>query len=280
MTRPEAPPRLDEPVIDAHCHLELPYGDEPEWSIEQHLAAAREVGVTTVVQTGFNLESSRLAVRLAGENPHVLAAVALHPNEAPRIHAEHGETALQEAWGEIDTLAGSPGVHAIGETGMDFFRTGPEGREVQERSFREHIRMAKRHNLTLVIHDRDSHDDVIRILLDEGAPDRVMFHSFSGDAAMAAVAAEHGWYLSFSGTVTYKNAPQLRQALHVIDRDHILVETDAPFLPPVPYRGQPNSSYLIPVTLRAMAEELGDDVTDLASRVRVNTLRAFGVAAR
>lgn len=278
MTRPEAPPRLEQPVIDAHCHLELPYGDEPEWSMEQHLAAASAVGVTSVVQTGFDLTSSRLAVRLAGENPHVIASVALHPNEAPRIHAEHGESALQEAWAQIDALADAPGVHAIGETGMDFFRTGPDGREVQERSFRQHIRMAKKHNLALVIHDRDSHDDVIRVLLDEGAPERVMFHSFSGDAAMAQIAADHGWYLSFSGTVTYKNAPHLREALHVIDRNHILVETDAPFLPPVPHRGQPNSSYLIPITLRAMAQELGEDVDVLAAQVRDNTVRVFALA--
>ena len=277
MTRPEAPPRLEQPVIDAHCHLELTYGDEPEWTMEQHLTAAHAVGVSSVVQTGFDLTSSRLAVRLAGENPDVIAAVALHPNEAPRIYAERGESALQDAWAEIDTLADAPGVRAIGETGMDFFRTGPDGREVQERSFREHIRMAKRHNLALVIHDRDSHDDVIRVLLDEGAPQRVMFHSFSGDAAMARIAADHGWYLSFSGTVTYKNAPHLREALHVIDRDHILVETDAPFLPPVPHRGQPNSSYLIPVTLRAMAQELGEDVDVLASHVRSNTARAFAL---
>ena len=278
MTRPEAPPRLEQPVIDAHCHLELPYGDEPAWSMEQHLAAASAVGVTSVVQTGFDLTSSHLAVRLAAENPHVIASVALHPNEAPRIHAAHGESALQEAWAQIDALADAPEVHAIGETGMDFFRTGPEGREVQERSFREHIRMAKQHNLALVIHDRDSHDDVIRVLLDEGAPERVMFHSFSGDAAMAQIAADHGWYLSFSGTVTYKNAAHLREALHVIDRSHILVETDAPFLPPVPYRGQPNSSYLIPITLRAMAQELGEDVDVLAAQVRDNTARVFALA--
>lgn len=276
MTRPEDPTPLEQHVVDAHCHLELPYGDEPVLPLEQALQRARRAGVDRIVQTGFDLRSSRWAVQVAQEHDGLIAAVALHPNEAPAIAARDGMAALEEAWAEIDALASHPTVRAVGETGMDFFRTGEEGREVQEQSFREHIRMAKRHDRTLVIHDRDAHADVIRVLLEEGAPDRVMFHSFSGDAAMAATCAEQGWFLSFSGTVTYKNAPHLREALALLPRDLVLVETDAPYLPPMPYRGQPNASYLVPLTVRLMAEVRGESEQDLAAAITDNAFRAFG----
>ena len=278
MTRPEAPAPLEESVIDSHCHMDIPYGEEHIMDVDEALRAARNVGVTKLVQTGFDLRSSRWSVAVAEAHDDVVAAVALHPNEAPRIHHEHGDAALAEAIAEIDELAASPHVRAIGETGMDFFRTGHEGREVQEHSFREHIRIAKKHNRTLVIHDRDSHDDVIRILLDEGAPQRVMFHCFSGDEAMAKIAAENRWYLSFAGTVTYKNAQNLRDALKVTPLDRIVVETDAPFLPPVPYRGRPNASYLIPITLRFMASTLGTTAEELGVAVRNNTYELFAGA--
>lgn len=278
MTRPQAPEPLQESVIDSHCHMDIPYGEEHILDVDEALRAARNVGVNKIVQTGFDLRSSRWSVQVAQSHDDVVAAVALHPNEAPRIFAEDGESALTDAIAEIDALASDPKVRAVGETGMDFFRTGPEGREIQERSFREHIRIAKKHDRTLVIHDRDSHDDVIRILLDEGAPSRVMFHCFSGDEAMAKICADHGWYLSFAGTVTYKNAQNLRDALLVTPLDRIVVETDAPFLPPVPYRGQPNASYLIPLTLRFMAQTLGTTAEDLGTSVRQNTFRLFGGA--
>jgi TatD DNase family protein len=253
--------------------MELPYGEEPVLSVADALARARAAGVTRIVQTGFDLASSRWGIQVAREHEGVVAAVALHPNEAPALHARDGESAFVEALAQIDDLAALPEVRAVGETGMDFYRTGPEGREVQERSFREHIRIAKRHGKALVIHDRESHDDVIRILLDEGAPERVMFHSYSGDADMARTCAEHGWYLSFSGTVTYRNAAALRDALAVTPQDRILVETDAPFLPPVPHRGQPNASYLIPLIVRVMAQVRDEDEEALAGAIRENSFR-------
>jgi TatD DNase family protein len=276
VTRPAQPHPLDEPVIDAHCHLDLPYGDEPVLELDVALDLARRAGVTRIVQTGFDLRSSHWAAQAADRHEGLIAAVALHPNEAPGIVARHGHSALAEALDEIDALAGLSQVRAVGETGMDFYRTGPEGQEVQEHSFREHIRIAKRHNKALVIHDRDSHEDVIRILLDEGAPERVMFHSYSGDAAMARVCADHGWYLSFSGTVTYKNAPELREALMVTPQNRILVETDAPYLPPVPHRGQPNASYLVPLIVRFMAEVRQEPDQDLSVAIRENGFRLFG----
>jgi TatD DNase family protein len=276
VTRPAQPHPLDEPVIDAHCHLDLPYGDEPVLELDVALDLARRAGVTRIVQTGFDLRSSHWAAQAADRHEGLIAAVALHPNEAPGIVARDGDSALAEALDEIDALAGLTQVRAVGETGMDFYRTGPEGREVQEHSFREHIRIAKRHNKALVIHDRDSHEDVIRILLDEGAPERVMFHSYSGDAAMARVCADHGWYLSFSGTVTYKNAPELREALMVTPQNRILVETDAPYLPPVPHRGQPNASYLVPLIVRFMAQVRQEPDQDLSVAIRENGFRLFG----
>jgi TatD DNase family protein len=276
VTRPAEPQPLEEPVIDAHCHLDLPYGDEPVLALDVAIDRARRAGVTRIVQTGFDLRSSQWAAEAAQQHEGLIAAVALHPNEAPGIAARDGESAFLEALSQIDSLAGLPQVRAVGETGMDFYRTGPEGREVQERSFREHIRIAKRHSKALVIHDRDAHADVIRILLDEGAPDRVMFHSYSGDAEMARLCAEHGWYLSFSGTVTYRNAPELREALAVTPLERVLVETDAPYLPPVPHRGQPNASYLIPLIVRFMAQVREEPEHSLSAAIRENGFRLFG----
>jgi TatD DNase family protein len=218
----------------------------------------------------------------------VHAAVALHPNEAPRIvlgdpdswsgqqRSPGGSAALDEALAEIDRLAALPQVRAVGETGLDYFRTGPEGVEIQKESFRRHIEIAKRHGKALVIHDRDAHEDVIEVLLAEGAPERTVFHCYSGDAAMAKVCAEHGWYLSFAGPVTFKANQPLRDALTATPLDRILVETDAPFLTPHPYRGRPNAPYLIPVTVRSMADTLGLGEDELCTAIAANTARAFG----
>ena len=207
------------------------------------------------------------------QHPAVVAAVALHPNEAPRL-ADAG--AFDDAFAEIVTLAADPRVVAVGETGLDHFRTGPEGLAAQEESFRRHIALAKQLDKTLVIHDRDAHDDVVRVLLAEGAPDRVVFHCFSGGTDLAAHCAEHGWFMSFAGTVTFKANEHLRDALAAAPAELLLVETDAPFLAPLPYRGRPNASYLIPVTLRAMAQVRGVEVEALAGTVTANTERAFG----
>ncbi|MCM2579112.1 TatD family hydrolase [Streptomyces meridianus] len=283
-----APPPLPEPlrvpVADSHTHLDM-----QSTSVEEALAKAAAVGVTTVVQVGCDVNGSRWAADTAAAHPAVLATVALHPNEAPRIvHGDlegwsrqgarepGGTAALEEALAEIDRLAALPQVRGVGETGLDRFRTGPEGMAAQELSFRRHIDIAERHGKALVIHDREAHDDVLRVLDEEGAPDTVVFHCYSGDAEMAKICAEHGYLMSFAGNVTFKNAQPLRDALAVVPLDLLLVETDAPFLTPAPYRGRPNAPYLIPVTLRAMAEVKGVDEDTLAAAVSANTARVFG----
>ncbi|MEV7088415.1 TatD family hydrolase [Streptomyces sp. NPDC093085] len=283
----QAPPPPPEPlrvaVADAHTHLDMQEG-----TVAEALEKAASVGVTTVVQVGCDIKGSRWAAETAAAYDQVHAAVALHPNEAPRIvhgdpdgwsrqgaRAGGGDTALDDALAEIAELAALPQVRAVGETGLDHFRTGPEGRAAQERSFRAHIEIAKRHGKALVIHDRDAHADVLRILAEEGAPERTIFHCYSGDAEMAQVCAAAGYYLSFAGNVTFKNAQSLRDALTVAPLDLILVETDAPFLTPSPFRGRPNAPYLIPVTLRAMAEVRGTGEDELAAAIARNTARAF-----
>ncbi len=270
---PDAPEPLPAPVVDNHCHLDVGIRGGRRIEVAEALDRAAAVGVPRIVQVGCDLEDSRWAVEVAREFDAIVAAVALHPNEAPRL-AETG--ALDAALAEIDALAADPVVRAVGETGLDYFRTGPQGREAQHHSFREHVRIAKRHGRALVIHDRDAHDDVLAILDDEGVPERTIFHCFSGDAAFAAACVERGAFLSFAGTVTFKNAPDLRDALKVTPADRILVETDAPFLTPEPHRGRPNASFLVPFTLRNMAETRGDDLVTLCRQVEANTDRAFG----
>ncbi|MFC9984888.1 TatD family hydrolase [Microbacterium keratanolyticum] len=269
---PSAPAPLAVPVYDNHAHLEITDGDDPLTLAEQ-LDRAQEAGVIGVVQASGDLESSRWAVAAAESDQRVLAAVAIHPNDAP-TYAAAG--LLDDAITEIDELAGRPRTRAIGETGLDFFRTGPEGREAQFVSFEAHIALAKKHGIAMQIHDRDAHDDVLKTLVRVGAPETTVFHCFSGDEAMARIAADAGYYLSFAGNVTFKNAQNLRDALAVTPLDRILVETDAPFLTPVPLRGRPNAPYLIPITLRFMAEELGIDVDELGAQVAANTLRVYG----
>lgn len=276
---PPLPDPLPAPVVDSHCHLDIGAAGrdgEVGIDIDTALAAAEAVGVDAVVQVGVDVASSREAVRIAHDWRQVVAAVALHPNEAPRIHAEHGSPVLEAAWREIAELAQDDRVVAIGETGMDFFRTDPPGRAAQEESFRKHIQIAKDLDKALVVHDRDAHADILRVLDDEGAPHRVVMHCFSGDPAFAREVTAHGWYCSFAGVVSFKNAGALRDALSVVPRDRILVETDAPFLAPVPHRGQPNASYLIPHTMRVMAGHLATDLTGLCQTVRDNTFEAFG----
>ncbi|MZD09959.1 AraC family transcriptional regulator [Streptomyces sp. SID5785] len=283
-TPPPPPAPLTVAVADSHTHLDMQAG-----TVEEGLAKAAAVGVTTVVQVGCDLAGSRWAADLAAAHDQVHATVALHPNEAPRIvhgdpdgwsrqgaRAPLGDTGLDEALAEIDRLAALPQVKGVGETGLDHFRTGPDGRAAQEKSFRAHIEIAKRHGKALVIHDREAHEDVLRILKEEGAPERTVFHCYSGDADMARVCAAHGYFMSFAGNVTFKNAQPLRDALLAAPEELVLVETDAPFLTPAPYRGRPNAPYLIPVTLRAMAAVRGVTEETLATSVSANTARAFG----
>ncbi|MDL5350807.1 TatD family hydrolase [Microbacterium sp. zg-YB36] len=269
---PPAPEPLAVPVYDNHAHLEIEDGPEP-LSLDEQLARAAEVGVIGVVQAGGDIDSSRWSAWAAASHPGVLAAVAIHPNEAP-AYAERGR--LAEAIAVIDGLAAQPRVRAIGETGLDFFRTEAPGLPAQYESFEAHIDLAKQHGIAMQIHDRDAHDEVLATLRRVGAPDRTVFHCFSGDADMARIAADAGYYLSFAGNVTFKNAQNLRDALAVTPRERILVETDAPFLTPTPYRGRPNAPYLIPATVRFLAAELAMDLDELCAQVAANTLAVYG----
>ena len=249
-------------------------GGETPLSTEDALARAASVGVPRIVQIGCDLPGARWAVAAAERHDALVAGVALHPNEAPRLAAA-GQ--LDAAMAEIESLAtSSDRVRAIGETGLDYYRTGEDGRAAQHDSFRRHIELAKRLDRTLVIHDRDAHQDVIRLLDEQGSPDRVVMHCFSGDAAFARECVDRGAWLSFAGTVTFKNATPLREALVATPVDRVLVETDAPYLTPMPHRGRPNASYLVPLTIRSMAETRGLDVGDLCANVEANTARAFG----
>jgi len=277
---PEGPPRdypplpeaLVVPVYDNHTHLEVADSGEP-LDYREHLDRASAVGVKGVVQVGTDLVTSRWSAEIASVEPRVLAAVAIHPNDAPQLLAEG---LLDDHLAGIDELASRPRVRAIGETGLDFFRTDESGRDAQYRSFEAHIELAKAHGLALQIHDRDAHREVVEVLDRVGAPERVVFHCFSGDAAFAQLVAERGWFLSFAGTVTFKNAAGLREALEVVPRSRILVETDAPYLTPTPFRGRPNAPYLIPHTLRAMAAHLGTDASMLAAQIASNTELVYG----
>ncbi|SEB63130.1 TatD DNase family protein [Nocardioides exalbidus] len=272
--RPPAPEPLPHPVVDNHCHLDIADGD---WiSTEDAIAAAAAVGVRRIVQIGCDLPGARWAVQAAADHDALVAGVALHPNEAPRLAAT-GD--LEAALEEIERLAQAHDkVRAVGETGLDTFRTGDDGRAVQEESFRRHVDIAKRLGKTLVIHDRDAHDDVLRVLDEEGAPERWVMHCFSGDADFARRCLDRGAFLSFAGTVTFKNAQPLRDALAITPVDRVLVETDAPYLTPTPYRGRPNASYLVPLTVRAMAEVLGADLETLCRTIDATTETAFGGA--
>ncbi|MEU1247735.1 TatD family hydrolase [Micromonospora arida] len=274
---PPAPESLPRAVLDSHTHLDItvseagvPGGGPADDPVAVAIALAAKAGVDRLVQVGVDVASSRWGADTADEYPAVLATVALHPNEAPRL------SDLDEALREIESLAARDRVRGIGETGMDFFRTGDEGRAAQEQSFRAHIAIAKRYDKTLVIHDRDAHADVLRILDDEGAPDRVVLHCFSGDADFARECVRRGYLLSFAGTVTFGSATALRAAAALTPVDQMLVETDAPYLTPMPYRGRPNASYLIPLTVRALAATTGSDLDELCAAISATGDRAFG----
>lgn len=269
---PPAPEPLPVPVMDNHTHLDFRHG-LLEVSVTDALDAAAAVGVQGAVQVGCDLESSRFTVQAVDADKRLLGAVAIHPNDAPE-YAGRGE--LESALAEIEELAGHPRVRAIGETGLDFFRTHGDGLAHQRYSFRRHIDIAKRLGLTLQIHDRDAHDDVVQVLREEGAPEKVVFHCFSGGPELARICNDNGWYMSFAGTFTFKNADNLREALLLAEPELMLVETDSPFLTPHPYRGRPNASYMVPYTVRSMAEVAEQDLAGLCAQLAGNTLAAYG----
>jgi TatD DNase family protein len=269
---PPAPTPLVVGVYDNHTHLEISDGSTP-LSVTEQLDLASSVGVRGVIQVGTDVATSRWSAELAAREPRMLAAVAIHPNDAPELEAAG---TLDDALAVINELAGRPRVVAVGETGLDFYRTAHDGRAAQRRAFEAHIEIAKRHGLALQIHDRDAHEEVVETLLRVGAPERTVFHCFSGGAELARLCAEQGWYMSFAGPVSFKNAASLREALSVAPRALLLVETDAPYLTPTPHRGRPNAPYLLPHTLRAMADHLDTDVSVLAAQITSNTELVYG----
>jgi TatD DNase family protein len=266
------PEALPVPTVDAHAHIEIVTNEAPDSdAVRKVLDDAKSVNVDRIVQVGYSAEQSQWCVDMANAFPgRVLAAVALHPNEAPVV------ADLEADWAIIEKLAQEPRVRAIGETGLDYFRTPPELRKRQQDSFKWHIDLAKRTNKALVIHDRDSHDDVLSVLLEVGAPEKTVFHCFSGDVEMAKMCIERGYILSFAGTMTFKNAPALREAVKLVPHDQLLVETDSPFLAPAPHRGALNTPAQIANIVRAMAAERNEDVAELATALSDNAERIFG----
>ena len=266
------PAPLNSKTVDSHAHLELIHNSEPDSPlIKQTLDEAAAVGIDRVVQVGYSAEQSIWSVKCAEAFVgRVLAAVALHPNEAPVVDD------LEKDLKVIEELASHPRVRAIGETGLDFFRTAEDLQEKQKYSFRRHIKIAKDHNKALVIHDRDAHRAVLDLLIEEGAPDNTIFHCYSGDAAMAKECISNKYILSFAGTVTFKNAPELREAVALVPIELLLVETDSPFLAPMPNRGALNTPAQIPNTLRAIADVRGESADYLAAAISENAERIFG----
>ena len=272
--RPRAPlpEPLPVPTVDAHAHLEIVTDAAfDSQAVAEVIAEAKSVQVDRIVQVGYSAEQSKWCVAAAEKwNTSVLATVALHPNEAPRVEDMYADLKI------IEELAAHPRVRAIGETGLDYFRTPPELRARQQESFKWHIELAKRTNKALVIHDRDSHDDILSVLLEVGAPEKTVFHCFSGDVAMAKTCITRGYILSFAGTLTFKSASQLREAVKIVPIDQLLVETDSPFLAPSPHRGAGNTPAQIANIVRAMAAEREQDLAELATALGDNAERIFG----
>ena len=270
---PPAPEPLPVPVVDNHAHLDFRDG-LVSVTVQQHLDTAQQVGVSGAVLVGYDVASSEFSVEAAHADSRAKAAVALHPNDAPQLVQKN---TYDDAFARVTELAQDPEVVAVGETGLDYFRTGEWGRASQVRSFRDHIALAAQTGKAMQIHDRQAHEDIVSVLNDAPTlPDRVVFHCFSGDAELARICNANGWFMSFAGTVTFKNADPLREALAVADPQLILVETDCPFLTPHPYRGQPNAPYMVPQTMRLMAEVRGSELSQLCQQVMFNTAQAYG----
>lgn len=260
------------PVFDAHTHLDAMaersgLDASPEF-VAQVMADARAVGVVRAITVGDTVASSSWCVAAARAHPDVYAAIAVHPTEVGGL--------TDEDYDELESLALQDRVVAVGESGLDYYwdRTEPA---LQQEHFRRHIGLAKRVGKPLMIHDRDAHADVLRILREEGAPERVVFHAFSGDASMARECVVAGYLLSFPGVVTFRNAAALRAAAAVVPLGQLLVETDAPFLTPHPYRGRPNAPRLLPLTVRGLANAVGAELNEVCAAVRATGSRFFGL---
>lgn len=269
---PPAPEPLPVPVIDNHTHMDFHDGDVA-LSVTQHMDVAEQVGISGAIQVGTDVESSRWSVAAAEADRRVLAAVALHPNDAARAYAEG---TLDDDLSVIEQLAAHPRVRAIGETGLDYFRTTEDGWAGQHESFRRHLDIARRLNLPVQIHDRDAHEDTVRILEEENFDGTVVFHCFSGPVSMAQKAREKGWYVSFGGTATFKNNHELREAIIAAGPQLLMAETDAPFLTAHPFRGRPNAPYMTPYAVRYVAEMFGWDLDEFCHILTENSERVYG----
>lgn len=296
-------------VIDNHTHVAsvVPFSqamsheaqekgqpEVPVYSVDELLNQAQQVGVEGVIDCGCELPNLMTAIDMAREHSQTVhAAIAIHPNESV-LHGHCGvpgpdglplkykpwhDTSFEDAMAEVHRLAITyPNqVVAIGETGMDLFRTGEAAKELQREAFRAHIALAKELNLPMQIHDRDSHKEVIETLLADGAPERTVFHSYSGDAEMGEIARENGWYLSLSGTSSYKGNDGIRESARIVGLSHVMVETDAPYLSPMPYRGRTNAPYMIPYTLQSLANYLDKPLTEVAQATRKTTREVYGI---
>ncbi|PWD51966.1 hydrolase TatD [Serinibacter arcticus] len=281
-------------LVDNHTHLlsavdVLPEGEAVPTASEE-IAWARAAGVTRLVQVACDVDAIEPGLALARDHAEVVLAVAIHPNEAvlhagihevapdgldPDPRARH-ELSLDEAIDAVARAARTDRVRAIGETGLDHFRGGERGRAAQRESFRAHIALAKELGLPLQIHDREAHAEVVEILLADGAPDATVFHCFSGDAAMARVCVENGWYLSIAGPVTFRANDDGRDAVRVAPLERLLLETDAPYLTPHPYRGRPNGPYLLPHTLREVARVRDESVAHVAAVTTATAVDLYG----
>lgn len=268
--RPPAadPEPLPASAFDAHCHLDLVLGP-----VADVLAGAAAAGITRVVTVGTDLPSCYSAVTTAADHEPVYAAVAIHPNET--AHAADGAGQRASVMQEMAELAALPQVRAVGETGLDYYWDDAP-HDVQQDWFRAHIALAKQVGKPLMIHDRDAHEDILRILAEEGPPETVIFHCFSGDAEMAKQCAEAGYLMSFAGNLTFSSAQTLRDAAAAAPADLLLVETDAPFLTPVPHRGTPNAPAMVAHTVRRLAEVKGMDVAELCALISATGERVFG----
>ena len=269
---PPAPQRLS-PLIDAHTHLDA-CGAQDGGDVRAIVDRAAAVGVVAVVTIADDLASARWATQAAEWDSRVYAAVALHPTRADAL--------TEQARAEIERLAAHPRVVAIGETGMDLYWPGRlEGcadPAVQREAFAWHIELAKRTGKPLMIHNRDADAGVLDVLGAEGAPDTVIFHCFSSGVELARACVDAGWLVSLSGTVSFRNARELREAVPLVPATQLLVETDAPFLTPHPYRGAPNEPYCLPYTVRALAELIGRPAEELAEITTGNAREAYGLA--